>query len=247
MKINTLKILGIDFFNGQVKQVVQILKSGGLLVVPSGPGLDTIKEDHTYYKSLRSADLVIADSGYMALIWNTLNKEKITRISGLEFLVAFFADPDVKASSFVLVNPTPVDGDANRNYLNSVGFNIPATASYLAPMYEKGNIVDPALLAKIEAEKPKYVLLNVGGGTQEILGAYLRKNLSYRPAIICTGAAIAFLTGRQASIPTWADRIFIGWLLRCIEKPKLYIPRYFKAFRLFALMVQYGHKAPVAI
>ena len=91
-----------------------------------------------------------------------------------------------------------------------MGFNIPASASYLAPMYQKNNIVDPVLLAKIEAEKPKYVLLNVGGGTQEILGAYLRKNLSYRPAIICTGAAIAFLTGRQASIPTWADRLFIG-------------------------------------
>ncbi len=247
MKINTLKILGIDFFNGDVKQVVKILKSGGLMVVPSGPGLNTIQQDHTYYRSLRTADLVIADSGYMALIWNAFNKEKISRISGLEFLVEFFADVDVKASSFVLVDPTPGDSEANRNYLNSAGFSIPATASYLAPMYEKGNIVDPELLAKIEKERPKYVLLNVGGGTQEILGAYLRSNISYRPAIICTGAAIAFLTGRQASIPTWADRLFVGWLLRCIEKPKLYIPRYFKAFRLFVLMVQYGHRAPVAI
>jgi len=245
--INTLKILGIDFFNGNVKQVVQILKSGGLLVVPSGPGLNTIEEDPIYYRSLRSADLVIADSGYMALIWNIIKKEKISRISGLEFLVEFFADADVKKSSFLLVNPTTVDGAANRNYLNSVGFNIPASASYLAPMYQKNNIVDPVLLAKIEAERPKYVLLNVGGGTQEILGAYLRQNLSYRPAIICTGAAIAFLTGRQASIPAWADRIFIGWLLRCIEKPRLYIPRYAKAFRLFVLMVQYGHRAPVVI
>ena len=74
--INTLKILGIDFFNGDVKQVVQILKSGGLMVVPSGPGLNTIEDDHTYYRSLRAADLVIADSGYMALIWNTMKRKR---------------------------------------------------------------------------------------------------------------------------------------------------------------------------
>jgi N-acetylglucosaminyldiphosphoundecaprenol N-acetyl-beta-D-mannosaminyltransferase len=247
MKINTLKILGIDFFNGTVKEVVQILKSGGLLVVPSGPGLNTIPDDHTYYRSLRSADLVIADSGYMAMIWNLFNRPKIGRISGLEFLVEFFADAEVKASKFVLADPTPVDANANRNYLNSVGFNLAPENSHLAPMYEKDNIVDPVLLAKIEAQRPNYVLLNIGGGTQEILGAYLRKNLSYKPAIICTGAAIAFLTGRQASIPTWADRIYLGWLFRCIAKPNLYIPRYFKAFRLFVLMVQYGSKAPVAV
>ena len=114
-------------------------------------------------------------------------------------------------------------------------------------MYDKSNIIDPELLAFIEKKKPAYVLINLGGGTQEKLGAYLKKHLSYKPAIICTGAAIAFLTGRQASIPEWADRLFLGWLFRCIEKPKLYIPRYFKAFKLLGLMIQYGKRSPVTL
>ncbi|MEO5979128.1 MAG: WecB/TagA/CpsF family glycosyltransferase [Chryseolinea sp.] len=247
MKFNTLKILGIEFFNGKVNDVVQLLKKGGLLVVPSGPGLETIKKDVVYYKALRNADLAIADSGYMALIWNIFNRKKISRISGLEFLVEFFADKEVQKSTFTLVNPTPKDADANVNYLNSVGFNLSNEDCYQAPMYDKNNIMDPQLLANLEKRKPAYILMCVGGGTQEQLGSWLKDNLSYRPAIICTGAAIAFLTGRQASIPTWGDRLFVGWLFRCIEKPKVYIPRYLKAVRLFFLMIQYGEQPPVAI
>lgn len=248
MENKNFRILGIDFFNGQVKDVVHELKSGGLLVVPAAPALITIKNDHGYFKSLLDADVVIADSGYMALIWNVFNKQKINRISGLAFLKDFFADADVKAaSSMVLVDPTPKDAEANISYLNSIGFRLTKDISYLAPMYDKSNIIDPELLAFIEEKRPAYVLINLGGGTQEKLGAYLKKHLSYKPAIICTGAAIAFLTGRQASIPEWADRLFLGWLFRCIEKPKLYIPRYFKAFKLLGLMIQYGKRSPVTL
>lgn len=247
LKFSTVKILGIDFFNGTVTDVVNELKSGGLMVVPSGPGLQTIEKEPTYYKSLRYADIAIADSGYMALIWNLFNRPKVNRISGPKFLRAFFADKDVKRSTLLLVDPTPVDAEANRNYLNGCGFSITPDNSYLAPRYKKDNIVDPELLAKIEDQRPDYVLLNIGGGTQEILGAYLRKHLSYKPAIICTGAAIAFMTGRQANMPEWADKLYLGWLIRCVDKPSVFIPRYFAAFPLFLLMVKYGERAPKCV
>ena len=69
--------------------------------------------------------------------------------------------------------------------------------------------------------------------TQERLGAWLQgrfeKEDTDLPTIICTGAAIAFLTGEQIQIPKWADRLFLGWAMRCIDKPALYIPRYFKS------------------
>lgn len=247
MKFNTVKILGIDFFNGTVNDLVALMKKGGLMVVPSGPGMNTIKDEPTYYKSLRSADIVIADSGYMALIWNLFNKQKVNRISGPQFLRTLINDEEAKRSKFVLADPTALDSVINRNYLNNLGFNISPDDQHLSPIYPKDNIVDPVLLAKIEEKRPDYVLLNIGGGVQEILGAYLRKNLSYKPAIICTGAAIAFLTGRQANLPPWADRLFLGWLIRCLDKPKVFVPRYLKAFPLFVLLVRYGKHAPVAV
>ena len=244
--LSTIKVLGIDFINTSVKQVVNILKHGGLLVVPAAPALINVKNDPDYYSALQNADVVIPDSGYMALLWNTFHRRKIKRISGLEFLISFFNDEEVKRSSeLLLVDPRPTEAQHNLNYLKNTGFKITDDISYVAPMYKKNKIEDAELLNIIEHKKPKYIIINLGGGTQEKLGAYLKKNLSYKPAIICTGAAIAFLTGQQASIPNWGDKLFLGWLFRCIQNPKLYVPRYFKAFQLAVFMFRYGQQQPL--
>lgn len=241
-----IQILGISFINEPVQTVVEMLKRGGLLMVPAAPALINIQTDPEYYEALKQADLVIADSGYMSLLWNLFKKPRIIRISGLQFLRCFFADKTIMASQkILLVNPTPKEADANIGYLNNNGFNIQSSQSYLAPIYDKGNVTDAALLKLCEEKRPNYIIINIGGGTQEKLGAWLQKNLSYKPAIICTGAAIAFLTGQQANIPTWADKLYLGWLMRCISKPKLYIPRYFNSFKLAGTLLRYGSKSPV--
>ena len=95
MRASTVSILGIDFFNGQVQDVVDRVKRGGLLVVPAAPALSTIDTDTQYYRSLQHADIVIPDSGYMSMLWNVSNRPKINRISGLEFLVAFLVVKDL--------------------------------------------------------------------------------------------------------------------------------------------------------
>ena len=63
-----------------------------------------------------------------------------------------------------------------------------------------------------------------------------------RPAILCTGAAIAFLSEQQANIPVWADRYMLGWFLRTLHDPLRFIPRYWKALRLVLLLCRYGEK-----
>ncbi len=65
----------------------------------------------------------------------------------------------------------------------------------------------------------------------------------YRPAIICTGAAIAFLSGRQVNIPPWADRYVLGWLFRCAKEPRKFIPRYRKALRLIPLLFRFRDRS----
>jgi UDP-N-acetyl-D-mannosaminuronic acid transferase (WecB/TagA/CpsF family) len=90
------------------------------------------------------------------------------------------------------------------------------------------------------------VVVTIGGGTQERLGLYLKRHLSYLPAIHCIGAAIAFLSGDQVHIPTWADRRYLGWLFRCVSNPKRFVPRYWDARQLFGLMVRYRDTLPVA-
>lgn len=243
---HSIKILGINFFKGDVEEVVYLLKSGGLLVVPAAPALVNITQDTSYYQSLQCADIVIPDSAFMTLVWNLISRERIYRISGLAFLKTFLTDKEVISSTdIMLVDPRSREAASNLAYLRSNGFTLNNEISYVAPIYDKARVEDEVLLDMIEEKKPRFVLINLGGGTQEKLGAYLKERLSYTPAIICTGAAIAFLTGQQVKIPTWVDKYYLGWLFRCFEKPGLYVPRYMKGFRLLKLLLSYGKEAPV--
>ena len=49
---------------------------------------------------------------------------------------------------------------------------------------------------------------------------------------MCTGAAIAFMTGEQAPINKFIDKIYLGWLMRIIWNPKLYLGRILKSFKI---------------
>src|SRR5256885_14831592 len=82
----TTEILGIRFFNGDVEEAIgTMLRHGGFLVAPSGTCFTRLRKDEMYRRAVIGADLTIADSGLMVLLWRLLRREKIRRISGLEY------------------------------------------------------------------------------------------------------------------------------------------------------------------
>lgn len=223
-------------------------KDGGLIVVPSAPVLVGLRSDPAHREALEESDLAITDSGFMVLLWLAFQRERLVRISGLRFIRALLLEPTFKSpgNSF-WVMPTEADAVANCEWLNTQGFTLGEADCHVAPQYARiGPLEDATLLALIERKRPQYVMLNLGGGVQERLGYYLRKNLSYRPTIVCTGAAIAFLSGRQAKIPVWADRLFLGWLLRSLNEPAKFLPRYWQSLKLAPLLLKYGSRSVAA-
>ena len=91
----------------------------------------------------------------------------------------------------------------------------------------------------------KLVMMPIGGGVQERLGYALRRQLSYTPAILCLGAALAFLSGGQANIPPSADKLLLGWLFRIVYSPKRYFPRYWAGLKSVPLVLRYVSKLPL--
>jgi UDP-N-acetyl-D-mannosaminuronic acid transferase (WecB/TagA/CpsF family) len=142
--------------------------------------------------------------------------------------------------------PSSEDAAANARWLQSRGIVLAPEDWMVAPSYQHGPLVDERLLAAVEERHPSFVIINLGGGVQERLGHFLKDRLSWRPTIICTGAAIAFLSGRQANIPRWADRMALGWLLRILNDPRRFIPRYWRALRLAPLVWKNGIDAPTS-
>jgi UDP-N-acetyl-D-mannosaminuronic acid transferase (WecB/TagA/CpsF family) len=238
------RILGVDFFCGTASEAITRMKAGGLLVVPAAPALKDLPNNPMYREALLNADLAITDSAFMVLIWNFISSRRVPRVSGLEYLKELLKEAEVREPGNTLwIMASPKSARANLQWLRSTGIDVPEEHVYMAPLY-RGAIEDEPLLAKMRAHHYKHVVVTVGGGTQERLGLYLKRNLDYLPGIHCIGAAIAFLSGDQVHIPTWADKSGTGWLLRCLSKPSAYVPRYWSARKLIWLMLRYKSELP---
>jgi len=238
-------ILGVRFFTGTAAQSVEQMKNhGGLLVVPAAPALKDLPTHSAYREALVAADLAITDSILMVMVWNLLHRDSIRRVSGLEYLRRLLLEPEVRLPGNTFwIMPSPASAARNLDWLQSQGILVPESHVYIAPMYH-GEIEDPKLLALLREQQPKHIIVTVGGGTQERLGQYIKRSFDSRPAIHCIGAAIAFLSGDQVRIPVWADRLGLGWLLRCLSSPQRYVPRYWAARKLVGLMLRYRDRMP---
>jgi UDP-N-acetyl-D-mannosaminuronic acid transferase (WecB/TagA/CpsF family) len=237
-------ILGVSFFGGEASEAIAAVRSGGLLVSPAAPALKNMGSDAGYRDALLGADIVIADSALMVMVWNFIQRDSLQRLSGLKYLRELLLQPDVRQSRNTLwIMASPGSAATNLQWLAENGIAVDPEYIYIAPIYA-AQIDDPPLLALIQRLRPRHVIITLGGGAQERLGLYIKQNLAYLPAIHCIGAAIAFLSGDQADIPVWGDRFYLGWLLRCLSNPKRFIPRYWDARKLIALLVRYRHRLP---
>jgi exopolysaccharide biosynthesis WecB/TagA/CpsF family protein len=241
----TQQILGLRFFDGDVDEAIEFMfRQGGFVVAPSGTCFARLRRDASYREAMTQADLAIPDSGAMVLLWRILRGGKIERISGLKYLqnlsARFFAD---KTSGVFWVLPNEGAREKAARWLRANQFPFAEVDVYIAPRYG-GTVEDRELLAKIDDRRPAHIVIGIGSGPQEKLGQFLRDHLSYRPAIHCLGAALGFLTGDQIKIPGWADRFYLGWLLRLLAQPRIFIPRLTRALELPWLIIKYGEKLP---
>ena len=268
------RILGIDFFGGTSREAVdEITRTGGLLVAPAAPSLINLCRDEDYRHALLAANLAIADSGFMVLLWRFFTGERVPRISGLEHVKRLLEHESVRQPGAVLwIVPTESSREKLLAFLSGervrparsgrrpAGQPLGSTESrptnrgipdistskssvYIAPKYGRP-VEDEGLLALVRQNRPAHVVIAVGGGIQDQLGLYLLERLDYRPAIHCIGAALGFLTGDQVRIPDWADKYYVGWLFRSLAQPRVFIPRFWSARRLPWIIHHWREKLP---
>src|SRR6266568_213005 len=238
------QILGVNFYIGDVQGAIGRISRGGLLVVPAAPALKNVATNESYREALLNSDLALADSAFMVLVWNFLQGDSIPRLSGLKYLRELLLEPGVrKPGNTLWVMAGRTSSRKNLKWLRSEGISVPGDSVYEAPIYG-AKIEDIALIEMLQTRRPQHVVITLGGGTQERLGLYLKRNLDYLPAIHCIGAAIAFLSGDQVRIPSWADRLWLGWLFRCFSSPRRFVPRYLSAPQLIPLIWRYRDQLP---
>jgi UDP-N-acetyl-D-mannosaminuronic acid transferase (WecB/TagA/CpsF family) len=251
---NTRCFLGIRFWNGHCEKLICDADAlGGLFTCPSAPSLAEMRLDPFLRRSYQASDWAVVDGGYVALILRHILRNPIERISGLQILQRLFGISYPKALPFedrkiLWVVPNPAEQTRIANYTASVGLDPKNQTYYQAPFYRQDqDYEDKELLGITKETQADWVILCIGGGRQEKLGFCLRNALQSEqftpngrkkgPVILCTGGAIAFLTGGQASIPSWADRFYLGWFYRIAQNPKVFLKRYWIAAWAFPILL----------
>jgi len=234
-------MLGVRFFTGTLEEALAQAHAGGLILAPSGPGLAELDRAPDYREALREAEVNLLDSGLLVKLWRLRSGQRLTKLSGYLFLDGLLREPALRVpGATAWVMPTPASAERTRAWLaRRHGIQLDPAELWVAPRYPAdGALDDDALASWVRKRQPRYVIICLGGGVQERLGWGLRRQFGAGerpPAIVCTGAAIAFMTGEQAPIPWWADRLTLGWLVRCLRAPRSFLPRYWRSLRLIPL------------
>ena len=227
-KMKKFSFKEIKFYSGDYDQIKYEFDKGGVLVAPAASALANIDTDKQYYSSLKNSKIAILDSGFFCILLRIFRLQKVKKLSGFLFLKNFL-DNFKNQQKILFIDPSRKSNILNIKFLKSK--KIINFKTYIAPNYNK-KFFDLKLLNLINNYKPKYIVINIGGGSQEPLAIYINKNIKYNASIMCTGAALAFMTGEQAPINKFIDKVYLGWLTRIIWNPKLYLGRILKSFKI---------------
>lgn len=241
MRNYIINFYDIKFYNYNFKKILKKIDKGGYLVAPAASSLSKILKNKKYYKSLKNSDIAILDSGFFCILLRIFKKKNVKKFSGYLFLKLFLNLKFKKKVKFLNIDPNKEESILNYNYFVKEK-KIVNVISYCAPNYNK-KIFDNKLINIIKKEKPKYIIINIGGEVQEILAEYIRKKINYKTSIMCTGAAIAFLTKKQAPLMNdIIDKYYLGWFVRLLHNPRKYYSRIVSSINLIKLFLREKNK-----
>ncbi|WP_440656846.1 WecB/TagA/CpsF family glycosyltransferase [Candidatus Pelagibacter sp. HIMB1509] len=228
---------GISFIDFSENNINKILNRNGLFVFPAATALVNIYKNKKYYNSLKKADLVFFDSGFLVILFKIFKNLNINKFSGYKFLKFLFKKIKQQKPKIFLVDPNKNFSLNNFKYLMRLGIKKNNIKNYVCPIYKSRHIEDKHLLKQIKKFKPSIIVINIGGGTQEVLGFYLKKKLNHKCKIVCTGAAISFFTKDQAPINDFIDKYYLGWFVRFLFNPFSLFIKYLRVFKLITMVL----------
>lgn len=145
------KILGVSFFNGTAAEAVaEINRTGGVLVCPASPALVKLKHDEDYRRALQQADVALADSNLLALLWRIATGRALRNISGLSYLKCLLNDASFrKPEATFWVVSSPRAKQRAMDWLRANELVIDPQNFWIAELGK-----DYALLQEIETRRP---------------------------------------------------------------------------------------------
>ncbi|MBO1254238.1 WecB/TagA/CpsF family glycosyltransferase [Alteromonas sp. 5E99-2] len=235
---NSKFAVNIDFYDKSVDDclthMVQHALAGKttILMTPNIDHLVRMHQDKHIAKLYSDADMCINDSRIFSIIIKRFFSTSLATITGSDVTQAFFEQGYGNKLNLGIVG---CDSKQIKLLCDKYGLAFPAL--HVNPSYgfiHKESEVQE-IVSALSSTPLDIIFLAVGSPQQEILAHRLKGKIA-KGSILCVGASLDYLTGKEKRAPDIVQALSLEWLYRFLQSPIKRFNRYFvscpKIFRL---------------
>ncbi|GGA64524.1 hypothetical protein GCM10011369_02360 [Neiella marina] len=231
LQATRVSFLGLDFDDLDSSQVLQQLKQwadsarDGHIVVT--PNVDHVVKYHDreltdFKRAYDAAAMVLCDSQILRRL-SSFGRQSLSYLNtGSDLTVRLFEQVLQGSDYRVMV----IGSSATDVAQVMTKYRVANCHCHVPPM---GFIDDPiavqACVEQVQHYQPDFIFLAVGCPRQEILAQHL-KTQGCHGVMLCIGASIDFMVGKQHRAPMWMQKNGLEWLFRLCSSPQRLWRRY---------------------
>ena len=235
----TVNILDVEIDNFSLHELLEKLKTGGVVYTPNVDHLIKLQKDPSFHDIYRQADYRVCDSQMLMYASSFLGSPLKEKISGSDLFPAFYNyySQDSSVKIFLLGGSEGSAIKAQEKINQKVGREI-VIDTYCPPFGFENDPQECAKIVDLINESGATVLaVGVGAPKQE---KWIHRHKSSLPTVrtfFAVGATIEFEAGQVLRAPKWMSTAGIEWLYRLLQEPERLWKRYLLEDTAFFFLV----------
>lgn len=225
--VPTQKLLNISIADSTLEELLPVMKRG-IVVTPNIDHLVLLQSDEEFYRAYKEASFTLLDSQVLFLYRKLIGKAFRSKVSGADLFPTFCDyhrnDPAVKV--FVLGGMDTVAQQVQK--IINVRCNRKLIVGAYSPSYgfESNDAESRSIIGMVKESGATVLVIGVGAPKQEKWILKYKYLLSDVELVLCVGAALDFMTGKQKRAPRFLQTVGFEWLFRLVRDPKRLFYRY---------------------
>lgn len=226
--MKTVNILNLPIDNISKVELLQKLKSGGIVFTPNVDHLVKLQKDQEFYKAYDIATYRVCDSQIVMYASKFLGTPLKEKISGSDLFPAFYNyykdDRDIKI--FLLGASEGVAKKAQEQINRQIGRNIIVASHSPSFGFENNEKECQEIVEAVNKSGATVLAIGVGAPKQEKWIVEYKEKLPNIKIFLAIGATLDFEAGNKPRAPKWMSDMGLEWLYRLASEPQRLWKRY---------------------
>lgn len=226
--MTSVRILNVDIDNISLKDLLEKLRQGGVVLTPNVDHLMKLQEDELFYRTYLEADFRVCDSQVLMYASKLLGKPIQEKISGSDLFPAFcdYYKNDESVKVFLLGARIGVAEKAKTKINTKIGRDMIVQSHSPSFGFEENDAECQQIINLINRSGANVLGIGVGAPKQEKWIFKYRHQLPDIKVFLAIGATIDFEAGQVQRAPKWVSQVGLEWLYRLLREPKRLWKRY---------------------